>query len=100
AADADLLLHVVDASDPAWEQHVATTEALLAELDLAALPRVLVMNKIDRIEPPERRRIALGHRDAVLVSGVDRATLAPLLEVVMCRIGQKGAAAKAEPALA
>ena len=46
AADADLLLHVVDASDPAQRAITSrTTEKLLEELDLAALPRLLVFNK-------------------------------------------------------
>src|SRR6185312_3976545 len=50
AADADLLLHVVDASDPAKDEHIATTEKLLDELDLIEIPRILVFNKSDVIE--------------------------------------------------
>ena len=58
AQDADLLLHVIDASDPAWDEHVATTEALLAKLDLERLPRVLVFNKADRLPAGEAARMA------------------------------------------
>ncbi len=43
-ADADLLLHVVDAADPAHVQQIETTEALLVELDLARIPRIVVYN--------------------------------------------------------
>jgi GTP-binding protein HflX len=40
AADADLLLHVIDASDPARDTQIETTEALLAELGLGHIPRI------------------------------------------------------------
>ncbi len=47
AADADLLLHVVDASDPSAEQQVAATEVLLTDLNLADIPRVIIFSKSD-----------------------------------------------------
>src|SRR5579864_4704430 len=47
AADADLLLHVVDASDAASDEHVRTVLNVLGELDLGALPRLLVFSKMD-----------------------------------------------------
>lgn len=50
--DADLLLHVIDASDPCRNEHVETTEKLLVELGLERVPRVLVFNKCDRLEAP------------------------------------------------
>ena len=49
AREANLLLHVVDASDPEHEQHIATTEKLLVELGLERLPRLTVYNKVDRL---------------------------------------------------
>ena len=46
--EADLLLHVVDASHPlAWD-HVDVVEDTLAELDAVGIPKILVMNKVDR----------------------------------------------------
>ncbi len=46
-ADADLLLHVVDASDARYEEQIATTEALLEELELQSIPRLMVFTKAD-----------------------------------------------------
>ena len=89
AADADLLLHVVDASDPAHEHHVETTEALLAELDLERIPRLVVFNKVDRVAPEERRRLLLGHRDAFLVSATDRESTRPLLARIAERLRER-----------
>ncbi len=47
---ADLFLHIVDASHPDIETHLITVEALLEEMDLLHVPRLVVLNKIDKIE--------------------------------------------------
>ncbi|RPI93085.1 MAG: GTPase HflX, partial [Chloroflexi bacterium] len=47
-ADADLLVHVVDASHPQMEDHIEVVEDTLAELDATRMPKLLVLNKIDR----------------------------------------------------
>jgi len=86
AADADLILHVVDAGDPARDQHIETTEALLAELDLFRIPRILVFNKIDLIDEGEARRLTLGRRDAAALSAADRDSTRPLLKMIAERL--------------
>ncbi len=48
--EADLLLHVVDASSPSRAEQMAEVERVLAEIGAAEVPRLLVFNKIDRIE--------------------------------------------------
>ncbi len=50
AMEADLLLHVVDASNPMREQHIADVNAVLAEIDAQDIPQVIVLNKIDRLD--------------------------------------------------
>jgi GTP-binding protein HflX len=57
ASDADLLLEVVDASSPELEEHTETTESLLAKLELDRIPRLVVMNKVDLLQPEERAAI-------------------------------------------
>ncbi|KYF64442.1 GTP-binding protein HflX [Sorangium cellulosum] len=98
AADADLLLHVVDASDPARDQHIETTEALLTELDLISIPRILVFNKADLIAPEEGRRLLLGHPDAVLLSATDRETTRELLAKLADRLKSRWEDAATVPA--
>lgn len=53
-AAADLLLHVVDASDPKVADKIAAVTVVLAEIGADAIPTVMVWNKIDRVEgsPP------------------------------------------------
>ena len=49
--EADLLLHVLDASDPAVLAHRDSVERLLREMELFEKPRLLVWNKVDRLDP-------------------------------------------------
>jgi GTP-binding protein HflX len=97
AADADLLLHVVDASDPSYAHHIETTEELLTELELERLPRLLVFNKVDLVPAEERRRLLLGHRDALLVSATDRESTRPLLARIAERLRDRWANAALVP---
>jgi GTPase len=48
--EADLLLHVVDASDPEHDARIGQVEAVLAEIGAQAVPRLMVFNKIDACE--------------------------------------------------
>jgi GTP-binding protein HflX len=48
-SEADLLLHVIDATDPDQAQQVEAVEAILAELGAGQIPRFLVFNKCDRL---------------------------------------------------
>ena len=58
ARDADLLLHVIDASDPERDQRIADVESVLAEIGADDLPQVLVYNKIDLMEAANRAAAA------------------------------------------
>ncbi|MFC5570645.1 ribosome rescue GTPase HflX [Lysobacter yangpyeongensis] len=94
ARDADLLLHVVDASDPLRDERIAQVDEVLAEIGAGDLPQLLVFNKIDRLEredgaAPEPRHDHPGEgRQRVWVSaqlglGLDllRRALAEVLEL-------------------
>ncbi len=52
--EADLLLHVIDASHPSWEEQRLVVDEVLAELGVAATPMRYVFNKMDAL-PPEQR---------------------------------------------
>jgi GTP-binding protein HflX len=58
AVDADLLLHVVDASNPNYPEQIAQVQGVLKEIGAADIPQVLVFNKLDAVEP-ERRPLEL-----------------------------------------
>jgi GTP-binding protein HflX len=70
-AQADLLLQVVDASDPDQEQHVATVEGILQQLGAARIPRFLVLNKCDLLEPAELTALVKHYEARASGAGVE-----------------------------
>jgi GTP-binding protein HflX len=56
AADADLLLHVIDGSSPVLLEQQAEVERVLEEISAEGIPQILVYNKLDRLEPGLRPR--------------------------------------------
>jgi len=76
--DADLLLHVVDASDPRHDEQAQAVERVLSTLDVAATPRLLVYNKADRA--PEAAATLALRDDGVAVSSTKRRGFGELLE--------------------
>ena len=95
---ADLLLHVVDAADPAREQQIAAVETILGDLGLGETPRLLVLNKIDLVPEEERAQLPRGERGlpAVPISAQDRTTVAPLLESMETALWREGRVARPE----
>jgi GTP-binding protein HflX len=89
AEDADLLLHVVDASDPSISDHIRTTEKVLGDLELAHKPRLLVFNKADVLPSGEAEHIA-NSRGGIAVSALSRETLQPLLIAIEEEIFTRG----------
>ncbi|MBS1150070.1 MAG: hflX [Myxococcaceae bacterium] len=65
--DAALLLHVIDAADPARDQQIESVEKILLQLGLSDRPRLLVWNKIDRISEEEADAL-ISDRGGVAIS--------------------------------
>jgi len=82
--DADLLLHMVDASDPEAEFMVDTVKGVLDEMGCTSKPAILVLNKIDALsDPVELTILSKGHVKSVAISartgeGLDRLVQAVL----------------------
>ncbi len=66
AADADLLLHVVDASNPNFPEQMAEVQNVLREIGAADVPQLLVFNKLDMMDA-ERQPLQL--QDTMEVDG-------------------------------
>ena len=79
-ADADLLLHVVDASDPNLERKLEAVNKVLADLELRSIPRLLVMNKSDRVESTVMKGLCRRY-EAVSVSALRREGLDRLMRM-------------------
>jgi GTP-binding protein HflX len=77
--DADLLLHVVDASNPRMEDQIKTVNKILARLDLKGVPSLLVLNKTDLLDD-EYVSVLSEKNNGISVSALDQETLYVLFE--------------------
>ena len=89
--DADLVLHVADASstDERLEETTAAVDSVLAEIGAGELPVELVLNKIDAVDPLRRRRLANRYPGALQISARDGEGLDGLRERVAERFGER-----------
>jgi GTP-binding protein HflX len=97
ARQADLLLHVVDASSPLAENQIAAVKAVLAELNLEDHPTLLVLNKADQV--PDRSYLDVlkaHHTESVAISAARREGLDELETAVRDALGQRGLDAEVE----
>lgn len=96
-AGADLLLHVVDATDPDKEQQIETVESILGELDAGSIPRFIVYNKCDDVLPEDieilerrRRGVRLEITRAFFISALQRPTTRELLGAIEHHLWARG----------
>ncbi len=85
--EADLLLHVIDASNPDRERQTGAVRSVLAEVGAATVPVLEVYNKIDLLETAQAEEVLAGRRDAVSVSALRGDHQAELLDHVVNRLG-------------
>lgn len=79
--DADLLLHVVDASSPRMEDQVRTVDRVLRELDLDQIPTLLVLNKADLLDAKTASSLAKS-TGGVSISAITARSLSSLMDRV------------------
>lgn len=86
--DASLLIHLVDISNPYFENHIDSVRNILKELNLSQKPVMLVFNKIDKISPSEAEQICRRY-DAIGISAIDKQTLLPLIEQIKSKLWEE-----------
>jgi GTP-binding protein HflX len=88
---ADLVLHVVDASAPEdrLQEMIASVDAVLVEIGADEVPVELVLNKIDRVDPLARRRLANQFPGALQISAVQGEGLDALRERIAARFSDR-----------
>jgi GTP-binding protein HflX len=85
-AEADLALHVIDASSEERERQMTAVRRVLDEVGAADVPTIDVYNKIDSISPDEARRLEVADPAAALISARTGAGVADLLQMVASRL--------------
>jgi len=86
--DADLLLHVIDASHPQWEEQRTVVEDVLGELGASDKPVVHVFNKVDAVPGPEREALQERIRNLMPESVFVSATVAGGLDPLRIALGE------------
>ena len=87
AAEASLLLHVIDASDPGYERQIAVTDEVLNEIGAAKVPRLRIFNKLDQVGDAlaQRQRAAAltaHYPKSLALSAVDAQDIARLHKAI------------------
>lgn len=82
--DADLLLHLVDLSNPRFDEQIKSVDKILADLELGTQQRLLVFNKSDQV-PAEDLLHLCRRYDAIPVSALERKSFGPLLDEMQRR---------------
>jgi GTPase len=76
---ADLLLHVIDISNPRYGEQIRAVESILSDLELEHLPQVRALNKVDLVDPEDASRLVL-QLHGVPICAHKRDTLMPLID--------------------
>ncbi len=99
AAEASLLLHVIDASDPGYERQIAVTDEVLNEIGAAKVPRLRIFNKLDQVGDAlaQRQRAAAltaNYSKSLALSAVNPQDIARLHKAIRAHFSRR--LAKAE----
>ncbi len=100
-AGSRLLLHVVDASNPRWQQQIISVDRILNELEFDKIPRVLVFNKVEIVNYTTvdvmLRQTSIQHGGpSIAISALDQSTLGTLLRRIGQALGPSAAPYQAE----
>lgn len=92
-AGSRLLLHVVDAGNPRWQQHIGSVDRILTELEFNQIPRLLVFNKTDTMDPATvnamvRQTSIQNGSESIAISALHPETLGPLLRNIGETLGR------------
>jgi len=79
---ADLLLHVIDISNPRYKAQIASVEKIIADLRLGHIPCIPVLNKMDRVDAEALATIST-RLTGIPISALDRTSLIPLIDQVI-----------------
>jgi len=87
--DADMILHIVDISNPRFEQQIAAVDTILSEIGLDEIPRLMVFNKVDLVNPLWAKAIASRFR-GIVCSALDKDSFGSLLKEIEDRVWPEG----------
>jgi GTP-binding protein HflX len=85
-ANADLILHVIDAAAPDRDRRIAAVRQVLDEVDATEVPLVEIYNKSDMLTVDERRRLEDRDPAALCISALQRQGIDELVEMITSKV--------------
>ncbi|MGE5245612.1 MAG: GTPase HflX [Betaproteobacteria bacterium] len=85
-ADADLVLHVIDAAAPDRDRRLRAVRQVLEEVGALDVPLLEVYNKCDQLTPDERRRLQESDPAAICISALERQGVDELIDIIASRL--------------
>lgn len=83
-AESNLILHVVDVSDPAFRDHIEVTEDVLKQIHADHVPKIFVFNKFDKLNEPNLPKIlAKSYPNSICLSSQNRDDVQKLLDQIV-----------------
>jgi GTPase len=76
---ANLLLHIIDISNPRFKDHIKSVEKILFDLELDDIPLIRVLNKMDLVDKATTEKLSRSF-DATAISAKEKSSLMPLVE--------------------
>jgi GTPase len=94
AAEASLLLHVIDANDPGFERQIEVTEKVLEEIGVGKTPRLRVFNKIDQVgdatvQAERARALREQFPKCIVISAINKDDVAEVHKTIRAFFGQR-----------
>jgi GTP-binding protein HflX len=86
--ESQLLIHLVDVSNPCFEEHIEAVEKIVSELDLDHIPRLLVFNKEDKRRPEEVEAVCRKYK-ALSISSLRPESLDKLFRAICQTLGKE-----------
>jgi GTPases len=83
--DADILLHVIDASNPKHDNHIESVDNILEKLNIQHKPCIKVFNKMDCVQDEHQVNVCT-ENDCVYVTAKQKQSLKPLIDMLVDRI--------------
>jgi GTP-binding protein HflX len=83
ANNASLLLYTVDASDPTFRSQLQVTQDVLSEINADEIPSLIVLNKIDQLEPTKLDELRKEFPQALFISTLDKKDIKKIKETIL-----------------
>ncbi|KAK1295621.1 GTP-binding protein [Acorus calamus] len=85
-SESSLLVHVVDISHPLAEKQIEAVEGVLSELDVEAIPKLMVWNKVDNANDPQKLKAEAAKKNVICISALTGDGIKEFLDAVQTKL--------------